>query len=46
MVLKEIKASIQDPRGKFQPNWIGSLIMITILSKEAIALANLDGRGI
>ncbi|KAI8530325.1 hypothetical protein RHMOL_Rhmol11G0048400 [Rhododendron molle] len=43
MVLKEIRAPIYNPRGKFQPKWSGPYIIKTILSGGATQLIDLDG---
>ena len=42
MVLKEFRALIRDPRGKFRQNWIGPFKIKTILSRGAVKLTNLD----
>ena len=43
MVLKEIRAPVYDPRGKFRPKWSGPYIIKTILSGGATQLIDLDG---
>ena len=43
IVLKEIRAPIFDPRGKFRPNWGGPYIIKEILPGGAVRLMDLDG---
>ena len=43
MVLKEIRAPVFDPRGKFRPKWAGPYIIKKILSGGAAQLIDLDG---
>ena len=43
LALKELRAPIFDPRGKFKPNWVGPYIVKTILSGGAAYLTDLDG---
>ena len=43
LVLKEIRAPIFDPRGKFKPNWTGPYIIKTIMLGGGIKLMDLDG---
>ena len=43
MVLKEIRAPVFDPRGKFRPKWAGPYIIKKILSGGATQLIDLDG---
>ncbi|KAL7205502.1 hypothetical protein ACSBR2_018441 [Camellia fascicularis] len=43
MVLKDNRAPIHDPRGKFRPNWIGPYIIKSIWSGEAVILMDLNG---
>ncbi|KAL7204287.1 hypothetical protein ACSBR2_017370 [Camellia fascicularis] len=43
MVLKDNRATIHDPRGKFGPNWTGPYIIKSIWSRGEIILINLDG---
>ena len=43
LVLKEVKAPVYDPRGKFKPNWLGPYIVKTILPGGAAYLMDLDG---
>ncbi|KAL7192180.1 hypothetical protein ACSBR2_024097 [Camellia fascicularis] len=42
-MLKDNRAPIHDPRGKFRPNWTGSYIIKTIWSGGAVILIDLDG---
>ncbi|KAL7243306.1 hypothetical protein ACSBR1_015663 [Camellia fascicularis] len=42
-VLKDNRAPIHDPRGKFKPNWIGPYIIKSIWSGGAVVLMDLDG---
>ena len=42
LVLKELKAPVYDPRGKFKPNWVGPYIVKTLLSGGAAYLMDLD----
>ena len=35
LVLKELRAPILDPRGKFKPNWVGPYIIKKLLSRGA-----------
>ncbi|KAL7181763.1 hypothetical protein ACSBR1_040630 [Camellia fascicularis] len=44
MVLKDNRAPIHDPRGKFKPNWTSSYIIKAIWSGEVVILMDLDGR--
>ena len=41
--MKEIRAPIFDPKGKFKPNWAGPYIIKAIMSGEGIKLMDLDG---
>jgi hypothetical protein len=34
LVLKELKAPVFDPRGKFKPNWAGPYVIKTLFSGE------------
>ena len=43
LVLKEIRAPVHDPRGKFRPNWAGPYMLKKILSGGVAILTNLDG---
>ena len=43
MVLKDNRAPIHDPRGKFRPNWTGPYIIKAIWSGGAVVLMDLDG---
>ena len=43
LVLKEIRAPIHDPRGKFKPNWAGPYMLKKILPGGAAILTDLDG---
>ena len=43
LVLKEIRAPVFDPRGKFRPKWSGPFIIKKILSGGATQLIDLDG---
>jgi hypothetical protein len=43
LVLKEIRAPVTDPRGKFRPNWSGPYIVKTIFSGGAVQLTDVDG---
>ncbi|KAH7834736.1 hypothetical protein Vadar_019075 [Vaccinium darrowii] len=43
MVLKEIRAPVFDPRGKFRPKWAGPYIIKKVLSGGATQLIDLDG---
>ncbi|XP_077222198.1 uncharacterized protein LOC143856042 [Tasmannia lanceolata] len=38
MVLRECRASVFDPRGKFRPNWSSPYILYEILSEKAVKL--------
>ena len=42
LVLKEIRAPIQDANGKFWQNWAGPYIIKHIYSKGAVRLMDLD----
>ena len=44
MVLKEIRAPVNDPRGKFKPNWAGPYIVVKILSGGAVKLSDINGQ--
>ena len=43
LVLKDNRAPIHDPRGKFKPNWTGPYIIKAIWSGGAVVLMDLDG---
>ncbi|GMP66936.1 hypothetical protein CsSME_00027088 [Camellia sinensis var. sinensis] len=43
LVLKDNRAPIHDPRGKFRPNWTGPYIIKSIWSGRAVILMDLDG---
>ena len=43
MVLKQSKAIVLDPRGKFRLNWEGPYLVKTVLPKGAIKISNLEG---
>src|ERR1041384_3110863 len=43
LVLKEIRAPIQDPRDKFRPLWAGPYVLKKIISEGAVILTDLDG---
>jgi len=40
-----MRAVIQDPRGKFRPNWLGSYIVKTILSRETAKPMDINREG-
>ena len=42
LVLKEIRAPVQDANGKFKQNWAGPYIINKIYSRGAVRLINLD----
>ena len=42
LVLKEIRAPVQDTNGKFKQNWVGSYIIKQIYSGGAIRFMDLD----
>ena len=43
MVLKQSRAIVFDPRGKFIPNWEGPYLVNTVLPKEAVRISDLEG---
>ena len=43
LVLKDNRAPIHAPRGKFRPNWTGPYIIKSIWSGGAVVLMDLDG---
>ncbi|KAL7199446.1 hypothetical protein ACSBR2_021672 [Camellia fascicularis] len=43
LVLKDNRAPIHDPRGKFRPNWTSPYIIKSIWSAGAVVLMDLDG---
>ena len=45
LVLKEIRAPIFDPRGKFKPNWTSPYIIMTIMPGEGIKLMDCHAPG-
>ena len=42
LVLKDNRAPIHDPKGKFRPNWTGPYIIKSIWSGGAVVLMDLD----
>ena len=42
LVLKEIRAPVQDTNGKFKKNWAGPYIIKQIYSRGAVSLMDLD----
>ena len=42
MVLKQSRAIVFDPRGKFRPNWEGPYLVRTILPKRAARISDLE----
>ena len=42
LVLKEIRAPVQDANGKFKQNWVGPYIIKQIYSRGAVRLMDLD----
>ena len=42
MVLKKIRAPIQDPREKFRPKWIGLYIIKIFLLGRAVKLVDMN----
>ena len=42
MVLKQSRAIVFDPRGKFRLNWEGSYLVKTILPKGAAKISNME----
>ena len=43
MVLKQSRAIVFDPRGKFRPNWEGPYLVKNILPKGAAKISDLEG---
>ena len=43
MVLKQSRAIVFDPRGKFRPNWEGPYLVKTVLPKGATRVSDLEG---
>ena len=43
MLLKESRAIVFDPRGKFRPNWEGPYLVKTVLPKGATRISDLEG---
>ena len=43
MVLKQSRAIVFDPRGKFRPNWEGPYLVKTVLPKGATRISDLEG---
>ena len=43
MVLKQSRAIVFDPRGKFRPNWEGRYLVKIVLPKGATAILDLEG---
>ena len=43
LVLKDNRAPIHDPSGKFKPNWTGPYIIKFVWSSGAVVLMDLDG---
>ena len=43
MVLKQSKAIVFDPRGKFRPNWEGPYLVKMVLPKGAAKISDLEG---
>ena len=43
MVLKQLRAIVFDPRGKFRPNWEGPYLVRTVLLKGAAKISDLEG---
>ena len=43
LVLKEIRAPVHDPRGKFKPNWSGPFMIKEIYPGGGTRLVDLDG---
>ena len=42
MVLKQSRAIVFDPRGKFRPNWEGPYLVKTVLPKGAARISDLE----
>ena len=43
MVLKQSRAIMFDPRGKFRPNWEGPYLVKIVLPKGAARISDLEG---
>ena len=43
MVLKQSRAIMFDPRGKFRPNWEGPHLVKTVLPMGATRISDLEG---
>ena len=43
MVLKQSRAIVFDPRGKFRPNWEGPYLVKIVLPKGAARISDLEG---
>ena len=43
LVLKVLRGLINDPRGKFIPNWSGSYVILDLTQEGAAWLTDLDG---
>ena len=43
MVLKQSRAIVFDPRGKFRPNWEGPYLVKTVMPKGAAKISDLEG---
>ena len=43
MVLKQSRAIVFNPRGKFRPNWEGPYLVKTVLPKRAARISDLEG---
>ena len=43
MVLKQSRAIVFDPRGKFRPNWKGPYLVKIVLPKGAVRISDLEG---
>jgi hypothetical protein len=43
LILKELRALVFDPRGKFKPNWVGPYVIKTLFSGGAAKLIDMDG---
>ena len=46
LVLKELRAPVFDPRGKFKPNWARPYVIKTLISGKAAKLIDMDGEKI
>ena len=43
LVLKQFKASLHDPRGKWKPNWSGPYLIKKIMTGGGVRITDLDG---